>query len=101
MGSSFAGENATLRRWNGVSWLGVVAPAVSVGSDGRRAITQLAGASSSDLWAATSSGEVFHFDGTTWTRSARLSVGLSTIARAPSGAMFAAGHNGAIFRRAP
>jgi hypothetical protein len=49
----------------------------------------------------TSNGEVFRFDGAVWTRSAWLSVGLATIARAPSGAMFTAGHNGAIFRRAP
>jgi hypothetical protein len=50
---------------------------------------------------STSTGELFHFDGVTWTRSAWLSVGLTALARTPSGALFTAGQNGAIFRRAP
>jgi hypothetical protein len=95
-----AGANATLLHWNGAAWSAKAAPPVTL-TDGARGITGLAGTGSNDLWASTSSGELFHFDGATWTRSAWLSVGLGTLSRAPSGALFTAGANGAIFRRAP
>jgi hypothetical protein len=94
------GESSTLRRWNGSSWQAVTAPPITADVQGRKAITDLAGASN-DLWASTSSGEVFHYDGSTWTRSARLSVGLTSIARTQAGALFTAGENGAVLRRAP
>lgn len=95
------GENGTLLRWNGVAWQPAAAPVISSGGDGKRTITAFTGTSSSDLWAATSSGEVFRFDGSTWSRSSRFSVGISALARTPAGAMFAAGRNGAVLRRAP
>jgi hypothetical protein len=94
------GENSTLRRWNGSSWQAVTAPAITADVQGRKAITALAG-TSTDLWASTSSGEVFHYDGAAWTRSARLSVGLTALARTAAGALFTAGENGAVLRRAP
>jgi hypothetical protein len=94
------GANATLLRWNGTAWSAASAPPIAT-TDGYRAITGLAGTGSSNLWVSTSTGELFHFDGATWTRSAWLSVGLTALARTPSGALFTAGENGAIFRRAP
>lgn len=96
-----AGANGAIRHWNGVAWSAVPAPPFDTTMYNARSITDLAGASSNDLWAATSTGEIFHWNGTTWTRSAWLAVGLSSIARTPSGALLAAGGNGAILRRGP
>ncbi|MDB4944138.1 MAG: Glucosyltransferase-I precursor [Labilithrix sp.] len=96
-----AGAGGVVRRWNGAAWSAVKAPPFeATGYDDIR-ITALAGKSSSDVWAASASGEVFHWDGATWKRSAWLSVPVYAIARTPAGALFTAGANGAIFRRAP
>lgn len=77
--------------WNGSAWQPSATGPGGVSIHGR---------SKSDVWSVGYSGVIRHFDGATWTRSAWLGVGLSTIARAPSGAMFVAGHNGAVLRRA-
>jgi hypothetical protein len=94
-GDAWAAGGTTVLHWNGTAWQTALAPATT------SSITSLAGTSSTDLWAATSVGEVFHFDGAAWTRMARLSVGVFALARAPGGAMFAAGGNGSILRRGP
>jgi len=79
VGSSFAGENATLRRWNGVSWLGVVAPQSA--SDR----TVVARSPSSPAPARATCGRDLERRGVPLRRydldanSARLSVGLSTM----------------------
>ena len=94
-----AGDGATLLHWTAGAWQpAAIAPPLT-GTD--TTIVTIAGASSTDLWIATTGGQVFHFDGVTWTRSAQLSVGIFALARTPSGAVFAAGGNGSILRHAP
>ena len=94
------GENATLLKWNGTNWQSMSAPTVRGDQNGNRVIISITG-SANDLWVTASSGDVFHYDGSAWTKSASLGVPLGTIARAPSGGLFTVGGNGSIFFRAP
>jgi len=86
-----------LYRYDGQVWSEVEAPAVESDINGNRAIRTLFG-TSNDLWAAGSGGNVFHWDGQTWTRVANFGVSIGEIDGSPS-ALWAVGSSHAILRR--
>ena len=96
-----AGASSTVLHWTGSAWTAVSPPPLRYDAGGNQTITHFAGSSSTDLWATATMGDVFHWDGAHWAKSATLGVAASSLARAPSGALFAVGGSGSIFRRSP
>jgi hypothetical protein len=90
----FAGPGV-LRRWDGASLSDVALPSATT------RIVRIAGSSSSDAWIATDSQQIYHYDGSGWRLSATVGIGLTGLARTPSGALVVVGDNGGILRRSP
>jgi hypothetical protein len=81
-----------LRRWDGRMFTDVPPPRAGL------QVYDIAGSSSGDVWAVAGNGELHHWDGAAWHASAVPGVGLSRLARTPSGELVVAGNNGAILR---
>jgi hypothetical protein len=82
-------SGSRLLRWNGARWdtlMGLEAPKTFTGREGR-------------LWGLSSSGRILRWDGAVWRLSFECPLTLNRIWAAPTGEVFAAGHEAIVMRR--
>lgn len=92
VGGGERGGAGAIARWNGTSWQAVPLP-----SNAKR-IYALRGTSATNVWAGTESGQVFQYNGATWSVRASVGSAVRSMIIQPSGRVWFATVNGKVFR---
>lgn len=94
----FEPSNAYVVRWDGTKWEVVHTILEGAGDSWGRDLNTIAGTSASDIWVGADNGALWHFDGSTWTRSGSIDTSVNELWASPSGTLWATTHGG-VYRR--